>query len=462
MSLLRRALSLLLPLALGSALANCGDDASNCVGDERCACSADATCSEGLSCVSNVCVASSSNGGADQGKSGSGGGDAGGTAGSAHDAGGKAGSAHDAGGASTNPGSAGADDGQGGSDGQTCHSFETYADGTVPTVFVLVDRSGSMFLCLSQTSPNACVDPDDTAWAALKDGTLEMIDALDGSVRFGFGSFSGERPDACPDFDKVAAKLDNYDAIAEAYEGVAPPTKGETPTADILAQVQQILSADDSPGRKYVLLVTDGEPDFCDDGNPLCPVDATVGALQALHDAGIETMIFGVDSPLSTISEETLQAFANAGVGEPVQAPSVLSAPNVQLECTGTPGWLAAYTASGSTGTSLGTYSSNGSAKVFRPDPTDQQALSDLLQGTVAGIKSCVFDLAAGLHVNLARLAEAGVAIEGQSVARDDANGWRMNDATQLELVGEACDRWREPGSRSIDFDFPCGLVTDD
>jgi hypothetical protein len=452
-----RGLSVLFSLALGLGLANCGDDTSSCQGGERCACYPNATCDDGLSCLSNICVdeGSSANGGAGDSPSGGGGGDAGKTPGSGLEGGAPP---------STNGGgSAGPPDGESGNggSGQTCRTFDTYPDGTVPTVFVLVDRSGSMFHCLSTTSATRCDDPQDTAWAALKTGTLEMIDALESSVRFGFGAFAGERTETCPDFHKVPAKLDNYPAIAEVYDSIPPPTKGETPTATVLAQVQDILEVDPSPGRKYVLLVTDGEPDFCDDGDPVCPVDATVGALQALQAAGIETLIFGVDSVLSTVSDGTLYAFANAGAGEPV-APPVVSAPGVQAQCQSSSGWQAAYTASGATGTSIGSYSSNGSAPVFRPDPTDQQALRKLFQGTVAGIKSCVFDLAAGLQVNLSKLAEAQVVIEGRSIARDDDDGWRMNDATQLELVGDACDLWREPDNRSIDFRFPCGVVIDE
>lgn len=456
---MRSRFGLLLSLALVLPLANCGDETSSCSGRERCACYPNATCNDGLTCLSNVCVDSnaSSNGGAGEKPNGDG------EAGSSPEAV-PPGDGSDGGASSMpKPGSAGADDGRGGSDdpNQQCRSFETYPDGTVPTVFVLVDRSGSMFHCLSTTSAVNCDDPSDTAWAALKAGTLEMIDALESSVRFGFGAFSGERTGTCPEFDEVAAKLDNYAAIAKIYDSIAPPLKGETPTSEILSQVQKILSADASPGRKYVLFVTDGEPDFCDDGDSVCPVDASVGALQALHAAGIETLVFGVDSSLSTVSEGTLQAFANAGAGQPV-APPPISALRVEAQCQSSAGWQAAYAASGSTSGSIGTYSSNGSATVFRPDPTDQKALRDLLQGTVAGIKSCVFDLASGLHVDLSKLAQAQVTVEGKSVPRDDENGWRMNSSTQLELVGDACDRWHEPENRSIDFNFPCGVVIDE
>jgi hypothetical protein len=340
--------------------------------------------------------------------------------------------------------------------GENCRTFQTYPEGTAPTVFVLVDRSGSMFQCLSTT--DTCTDPSDTAWGALKAGTLEMIKSLDGSVRFGFGSFAGERAGTCPDFTRVDAAFGNYDKIAAIYESVIAPLKGETPTSQVLGSVKSILSADPSPGQKYVLFVTDGEPDFCDDGDPVCPVDATVGALQALSAAGITTMIFGVDSKLSTISGATLQAFANAGAGLPVMPPNI-SALNVKAQCQISTGWSAAFTASGASGTSIGSYSSNGAATVFRPNPSDQAALRKLFTTAVAGIKSCLFDLAPGLSVDLSKLERASVEIEGKALPHDEDNGWRMKTATQLELRGDACELWRDPDSRSIDLKFPCGTV---
>jgi hypothetical protein len=34
-----------------------------------------------------------------------------------------------------------------------------------------------------------------------------------------------------------------------------------------------------------------------------------------------------------------------------------------------------------------------------------------------------------------------------------------MTSATQLKLAGAACALWRDPASRTIDFNFPCGAV---
>jgi hypothetical protein len=34
-----------------------------------------------------------------------------------------------------------------------------------------------------------------------------------------------------------------------------------------------------------------------------------------------------------------------------------------------------------------------------------------------------------------------------------------MVTSTELDLVGSACALWRDPTTRSIDFQFPCGTV---
>jgi hypothetical protein len=96
---------------------------------------------------------------------------------------------------------------------------------------------------------------------------------------------------------------------------------------------------------------------------------------------------------------------------------------------------------------------------VYHPDPADQAALTDQIAGVVSGIKSCTFDLGGKISVNLARLSEASVAVEGQVVPQSTDDGWRMNSDTQLELVGDACSNWRKPQNTHIDFGFPCDII---
>src|SRR5262249_32176893 len=159
--------------------------------------------------------------------------------------------------------------------------------------------------------------------------------------------------------------------------------------------------ADTSDGEKYVLFVTDGEPDYCDDGNALCPPDSVVGALQNMaagigpngtQVAPIKTLMFGIISANPQILPSTLQAFANAGAGLPVAPPErqgqTTYDPNaIYDQCSGQVGWAADFAATGKPkmrGETIGTYVTDttlaGTAPVYRPDPTDQAALTDQIR----------------------------------------------------------------------------------
>ena len=165
--------------------------------------------------------------------------------------------------------------------GGTCQQVPFNFAPKTPTVYVVVDRSGSMFDCLSTTNPEpSCPTPSDTSWSKLKDATETVISALDTQVRFGFAAFMGTNPSAggtCPIISKVAPKLGNSTDIKTLYESLPfPPNstqsgvKFETPASETITMIGTELSQDTTPGDKYILFVTDGQPDYCDDSNSLC------------------------------------------------------------------------------------------------------------------------------------------------------------------------------------------------
>jgi hypothetical protein len=337
-----------------------------------------------------------------------------------------------------------------------------------PTVFLLVDQSGSMFACRSSGGAGgACANHADTSWYPLRDGVLQVVQQLGKQVRFGFAAFTGEMGDAqCPKLAPVAPALDNFAAISTQYQGLVAPRKGETPTKNALASVGALLAADPAPGEKFILFVTDGQPDYCDDGNPLCPPDSVVGELQSLSRAGLKTLVFGVSSPLTTISDASLAAFANAGAGQPV-APLVANPGTIFDNCSHVAPWAADLAAAGkpqAAGQTVGDYAAaGGTAQVYKPDVTNQKALADAIAAALSGTKSCVFDLGKldgkPIKVDLTQLDQAHVLVMGQQIPRDDADGWHMRSATELELSGAACATWRKPESVTIDFQFPCQII---
>jgi hypothetical protein len=351
--------------------------------------------------------------------------------------------------------------------GRGCQQAQRTFVPQIPTVFILVDRSGSMF----DENP---AGSGQNAWGSLRRGALQVIAELQSDIRFGFGAFSGQGT-TCPDMPSTGLALDNEPAIAALYTSLERSPYKDTPTLGALNAVAERLWRDPVAGAKYILFVTDGQPDYCDDGDPLCAPDSVVGRLQrmaaGLDDDGvqnepIQTLVFGIDSPLSAISPEVLAAFANAGAGQPV-APLAASPNSVYDQCNNVAGWAADFATTGKDavrGATAGDYSPvGGAATVYRPDPNDQAELVEQIRAALAGVKSCAFDLGGdGVQVDVQRPdlgVLAHVTIDGADVPFDATNGWHMLSGTTVQLEGTACERWRVPGETSIAFDFPCDVI---
>ncbi len=364
----------------------------------------------------------------------------------------------------------------GGGAGGACQTGGAEFVPKVPTVMLLVDRSGTMF------------DQDGNPWNTLRDGVLPVVKDLNEQVRFGFISITGEMggKDMCPLVDEVPPAANNYDAVAAKYTALMRPQKGESPGMLGLQRAYETLSADMTDGDKYVLFVTDGEQDYCGDGNKLCPTDSVVGWIQKLKALGVSTYVFGlplkkdVSATDAAFYSSILQAFANAGVGEPVKGgldSANLGASAIWDQChnpgdTNTTAWAAEFAAAGKVddpttadideSKTLGNYATvGGTAPIFQPDPKDQAALAEQFRKVLAGVKSCTFDIGGDIKVVQNLLSEAHVFIEGAEVPLDlnKTNGWYMPTETQIELVGDACTNWRMPEKNKISWGFPCKIL---
>jgi hypothetical protein len=306
-----------------------------------------------------------------------------------------------------------------------CNKVEIDFAPRVPSVFILVDRSGSMF--------------EHNLWSPLEDGVLAVVEQLDKDIRFGFSSYTGQQGMQCPQLSMVVPIADhNYAAIKQAYTAITKPQyKAETPTSLAISAVSKILQQEPANSPKYILLVTDGEPDFCDDPNVTCSRDAVVAAAQAAYAQGIGTFIFSVGGE---VDRGHLADVANAGTGQPVVDRQMA----VHYQC---PNSLATYAAV------------SGNAPFFEPDVNDRGALVAALSGTIAGVRSCVFDLQGKLKIDLAQADQGMVEIDGVKVEYGGSDGYRMNSPTQLELLGTSCQRLKLAQTKSIAIDFPCKAV---
>jgi hypothetical protein len=212
---------------------------------------------------------------------------------------------------------------------------------------ILVDNSSSMY------------EPRETLWdalyTALMNPTMGAVKPLESKIRFGFASYRGpdnqavaEDNPACAQIEMVgsvnpatvAPALDNHTAIDTVYQalgvqGRSPPSgaQWETPTGHAIRRVATTLGAFNPmpAGPKYILLVTDGNPNTCMVGDPQCGQDQSVAAVQAAYTAGIGTFVLGIGDIVGAntgcVPEQQrcganhLQDIANAGTGQPVVEP---------------------------------------------------------------------------------------------------------------------------------------------
>ncbi len=202
---------------------------------------------------------------------------------------------------------------------------------TNPTVFILVDLVEAALLRRPRPAPSSTLR---TAVEQVISSIRQGNSTLDSQVRFGLGSIVGDHSSgSCMlNYQSVPIALNNAATIKTAYDGWGPLTpygaKADTPAVEAIPMVKAALQADTGTGQKYMMIVTDSETDFCDDGNALCPADAVTYLIQDMYNStpSIGTLVIGLPTSISNISTTVLQNFANAGAGQvrwfrPARAP---------------------------------------------------------------------------------------------------------------------------------------------
>jgi hypothetical protein len=296
-------------------------------------------------------------------------------------------------------------------DDGTCGDINAVVDGLTPTVQLLIDQSGSMGQDFGNTD----------RWGAVYNSIMDgsgVVSSLESTIRFGLTLYSGaaNAGDTCPALDSVAPALNNYSAIDAVY-GPANP-KQETPTGESLDATIDVLAASTEPGRKIIVLGTDGLPDTCAD--PSANTDATeevarqvaLTAAERAFDAGIRVYIVSVGND---VGEPHLQDMANAGSGLPVGGTD-----NAQFFVANSPDELV---------TAFGT-----------------------IVGSVAG---CLFTING--EVDVAKAAQGLVSLDGTPL--DFGTEWQMLDGKTFEVLGQACDTIQDGSLHHISAVFPCGVI---
>jgi hypothetical protein len=167
------------------------------------------------------------------------------------------------------------------------------------------------------------------------------------------------------------------------------------------------------PGPKVIVLATDGEPDTCAVPNPQNGQPESIQAAQNAYAQGIETHVISVGADVSL---GHLQDMANAGSGLPIGGSQ------------NAPYYLA----------------------------NNQQQLYDAFDTIINGVRSCVLTLNG--EVDMERASEGKVFLDGSELGYEDPDGWRLNSASEIEILGSACDTIKD-GDHTLTADFPCGSV---
>jgi von Willebrand factor type A domain len=196
----------------------------------------------------------------------------------------------------------GADGGGNGGVSDECQQVEPVqvATGDPADLLLVVDKSGSM------------EDPLETGqdkWPVMRDALTTVVQQYENGIRFGLMLY--------PDGDSCAAgsvrselAMQNAGPVTGQLGSTFPD--GGTPTHTTLAAAGAYYAGVSSPGARYVLLATDGEPN-CAPGDDEAPtVTESIQAIGGLRDDGIMTFVLGFGGTINNYPE-TLQAMAEAG-----------------------------------------------------------------------------------------------------------------------------------------------------
>jgi hypothetical protein len=203
--------------------------------------------------------------------------------------------------------------GDGGSSGTSGSGGSGGGDGG-PTVVLLIDYSTSAEALLP--------DGITTRWSMMQSDTIGAIRAAQQrslQVALGVYGYTGFVPpfdNQCLAFDGFLPGENNFARAADLVAALTmPAAKSETPTGTAIERMAQLLAS--RPGKRSIILITDGIPDTCAQPDQPC-WDQTVHALQTTYSVGITTAVVGIGPD---VPSEMLQDLANAGAGLPVQAP---------------------------------------------------------------------------------------------------------------------------------------------
>jgi len=302
-------------------------------------------------------------------------------------------------------------------DPEACASAELELTRVIPTVWLMIDGSGSMGAPLQDLTGAS-------RWLAIRDALIGpdgLVPRLQAAVELGLYVYDGglSRPGVpgpqCPATVIVEPALDNAAAISATYPEAE--TGASTPTHYALLDLTSRIDAAGavSSGGTFIVLATDGMPNLCDfhDGLPSTPDTEAeaVQTVQQLASAGTQVFVISLAGDDPVLQAHLEQVASAGGTGKPP------------------------FT------------------------PTTQDELAAALSEIVGGTASC--DVQLHGRVEDGRECMGTVKLDGQPLICDDDDGYRVKEDHQsIELLGGACKSLRTAGDLELQVTFPCGAVT--
>ncbi|MBA2542304.1 MAG: VWA domain-containing protein [Deltaproteobacteria bacterium] len=283
---------------------------------------------------------------------------------------------------------------------EECPAVNFTATAVVPSISLLIDRSGSM------------ADPigNKTRYAAVRDALVEptngVVSTLEARAYFGASLYSTDAP--CPKLYSVPRAMNNRNAIATLINGQAPA--GNTPTGPSIDQAVAAFAADPPPvdSPPVIVLATDGLPNGCNGGDGEA---ASIAASAASYAAGVRLYVLAVGNG---INDSHLQKVANAGAGV------AAGQPNAKFYVANTPTEL-------------------------------RTAFEDI----IGGVTSC--ELSINGTIDESQAMNGTVTLNGTPLTY--GSDWELVNGNVVRLLGQACTSLKSSTNPVVNASFPCGAV---
>lgn len=331
-----------------------------------------------------------------------------------------------------------------------CAKVEAEFTAVIPSIYILVDRSGSMSWAVEGGNPGV---GESSRWDIVERTLVEEGEASDpksggivyrmqDKAKFALATYS-QTGSACPamEYSESSAmdelpKLNNWEAVRDQFSARGPG--GGTPSSEAIDWVWRRMKENDDPNR-ILVFASDGNPsygsgtrcsgyDFPPTVTASDPYDRVVEVVEEMYKEDIKTFVIMVGSAAEASGMDEI---ARAGVG-------VVPGMNQNA---------ASYPENPNEGASKSAY--------YYFSGSDSDLIESAFEAVITGARPCKFELEGKLNT----VGSTGeVLINGELKLLNDPNGWRINSLTEIELLGDSCKQIRKDPNVDLKVSFSCDV----